>query len=283
MILILVFLFSFGLHANSESGNLKGSVKEGSVPIPGVNILLVDTPFGTVTDLKGNYNLRSIPVGNYRIRFSAIGYATKFFNINVENNRTIELNVQLETEAIVVDEVEVIGKREREVNDTRTSILDLDPKSAKILPGAAEDVLRTLQSLPGVLAPNDFSSQLVIRGSGPDQNLIIIDDVEIFNPYRLYGLISMFNPDAVSEVNLITGGFAAKYGDRLSAVLDVANKEGDRFDRFKGSLNASIVSANIVVEGRNPLGINGSWMLNSRRTYYDLILEPIVKNAGLVE
>ncbi|HRI47180.1 MAG TPA: TonB-dependent receptor [Ignavibacteriaceae bacterium] len=283
MILILVFLFSFGLHANSESGNLKGSVKEGSVPIPGVNILLVDTPFGTVTDFKGNYNLRSIPVGNYRIRFSAIGYATKFFNINVENNRTIELNVQLETEAIVVDEVEVIGKREREVNDTRTSILDLDPKSAKILPGAAEDVLRTLQSLPGVLAPNDFSSQLVIRGSGPDQNLIIIDDVEIFNPYRLYGLISMFNPDAVSEVNLITGGFAAKYGDRLSAVLDVTNKEGDRFDRFKGSLNASIVSANIVVEGRNPLGINGSWMLNSRRTYYDLILEPIVKNAGLVE
>ncbi|MDP2301900.1 MAG: TonB-dependent receptor [Ignavibacteria bacterium] len=280
-IFVLVSVLTFNLCA--QSGNIKGKVTESSTPIPGVNIYLMETPFGTVSDLKGNYILRGIPIGKYRIRFSSIGYATKFISIEIEPNRTIELNVSMENQIIEVEEVEVFGKREREVSDTRTSILDLDPKSAKILPGAAEDVLRTLQSLPGVLAPNDFSSQLVVRGSGPDQNLIIMDDVEIFNPYRLYGVISMFNPDAVSDVNLITGGFPAKYGDRLSAVLDVSNKEGDRFDKFKGSLNASIVSANVVIEGKNPFNINGSWMLNSRRTYYDLILEPIVKNAGLVE
>ena len=172
--------------------------------------------------------------------------------------------------------------KQQDSSDTRTSLLDLNPRSAKILPGAGEDVLRTLQALPGVLSPNDFTSQLIVRGSGPDQNLIIMDNIEIFNPYRLYGVTSMFNPDAVSDVNLISGGFPAKYGDRLSAVLDVTNREGDSKKYFSGSINASIIDANIVLEGKNPFNLNGSWLINSR-TYYDLIIEPFVKNAGLVD
>jgi hypothetical protein len=93
----------------------------------------------------------------------------------------------------------------------------------------------------------------------------------------------MFNPDAVSDVNLISGGFPAKYGDRLSAVLDVTNREGDRTKNLKGNINASIIDANIVLEGKNPFNIKGSWLFNSRRTYYDLIIEPFVKKAGLVD
>lgn len=283
MKLVLFVLMISVIELFGQSGNIKGKIKEGSTPLIGVNVLLVDSPFGTISDLKGEYILRGIPAGRYKIRFSLIGYGTKFLNLDVVQHKTVELNIELSNEIIEFEEVEILGTRVRDVSDTRSSIIDLDPKSAKILPGAAEDVLRTLQSLPGVLAPNDFSSQLIIRGSGPDQNLIIIDDVEIFNPYRLYGVISMFNPDAVSDVNLITGGFSAKYGDRLSAVLDISNKEGTRSSRIAGSLNASIVAANLVLEGKNPFNINGSWMINTRRTYYDLILEPIVKNAGLVE
>ncbi len=184
---------------------------------------------------------------------------------------------------IEIQSVEVTGLKIQEQSDTRTSLIDLNPRNAKILPGAAEDVLRTLQSLPGILAPNDFSSQLVIRGSGPDQNLIIMDDIEVFNPYRLYGVVSMFNPDAVSDVNLISGGFPAKYGDRLSAVLDVTNREGDATKNLKGNINTSIVDANIVLEGKNPFNVKGSWLFNTRRTYYDLIIEPFVKSAGLVD
>ncbi|HVO76335.1 MAG TPA: TonB-dependent receptor, partial [Ignavibacteriaceae bacterium] len=92
-----------------------------------------------------------------------------------------------------------------------------------------------------------------------------------------------FNPEAVSDINLITGGFPAKYGDRLSAVLDVTNREGDKKRSIKGIINASIIDANLVLEGKNPGGVPGSWLLNSRRTYYDLIVEPFVKNAGLVD
>jgi len=280
-----IFILSF-LTVNSifaQTGSVKGKVTDGIAPIPSVNILIVGENIGTATNTDGHYLLNSIPIGEYELRFSIVGYETQFFNVTILPSKTIELNVKLNSKMIEIGEVQVTGLKQQELSDTRTSLINLNPRSAKILPGAVEDVLRTLQSLPGVLSPNDFSSQLIVRGSGPDQNLIIMDNVEIFNPYRLYGVISMFNPDAVSDVNLISGGFPAKYGDRLSAVLDVTNREGDSKKYFSGSINASIVDANIVFEGKNPFNLNGSWLVNSRRTYYDLIIEPFVKNAGLVD
>jgi hypothetical protein len=267
----------------AQTGNLTGKVTDGNNSVPSVNILVLNSGIGTVTNEEGKYLLKGIPEGKQIIRYSSVGYKTVTKEVNIRSGKTIEINVELNVTIIEVGEVNVTGIRKQEQRDTRTSLIDLNPRSAKVLPGAGEDVLRTLQSLPGVLAPNDFSSQLVIRGSGPDQNLIIMDDVEIFNPYRLYGVISMFNPDAVENVNLITGGFPARYGDRLSAVLDVTNKEGNDTKNLSGSLNASIIDANLVLEGKNPFSLKGSWMFNSRRTYYDLIIEPFVKNAGLVD
>jgi hypothetical protein len=266
-----------------QVGNLSGKVTDGVNPIPSVNIFILGTGIGTATDKNGFYNLKNIPIGDYQIRFSAIGFESAIKSISIQPNKTIELNVNLKSIIIEFQSVEVTARRIQEQSDTRTSLLDIDPRSAKILPGAAEDVMRTLQALPGVVAPNDFSSQLIIRGSGPDQNLIIMDDVEIFNPYRLYGVISMFNPDAVEDVNLISGGFPVKYGDRLSAVLDVTNREGDNTKNLKAMINTSIADANLVLEGRNPFNIKGSWLFNTRRTYYDLIIEPFVKSANLVD
>jgi len=267
----------------AQTGNLKGRVSDDKFPIPLVNVILIDAGYGAAADTTGYYNIRGIQASDYIVKFTAVGWQTRTFDITITAGRTFELNVVLKKKVIEVEEVEVTGMRMQDKRDTRTSLIDLQPKSAKIMAGAGEDVFRTLQSLPGVLAPNDFSSQLIIRGSGPDQNLIIIDDIEVFNPYRLYGVVSMFNPDVVSDVNLLTGGFPAKYGDRLSAVLDVTNREGNASRDVSGSLNASIVAANLVLEGRNPLGLRGSWLFNSRRTYYDLIIEPFVKSAGLVD
>ncbi len=279
--LIIILLTSPFLAA--QTGEISGRITDGNNPVPSVNILVLNTGFGTVTDHEGKYRLKGIPQGKQTIRYSSVGYKTETRDVNILPGKIIEINITLEETVIEVGEVRVTGMKKQEQRDTRTSLIDLSPRSAKILPGAGEDVMRTLQSLPGVLAPNDFSSQLIIRGSGPDQNLIIMDDVEIFNPYRLYGVISMFNPDAVEDVNLITGGFPARYGDRLSAVLDVTNKEGNDAKAISGSLNASIIDANLVLEGKNPFSLKGSWMFNSRRTYYDLIIEPFVKNAGLVD
>ena len=266
----------------AQWGNLKGRLTDKGSGVPGVNIVLQKTSFGTQSNQDGSYEIKSIPTGAYTLRFSAIGYETVLKDVTITAG-TQTLNLEMKPSVFVTDEVEVVGQRRQKQEDPRVSVINLRPENARVQPGAVQDVLRTLQSLPGVLAPNDFTSQLVIRGSGPDQNLIIMDDVEIFNPYRLYGVISMFNPEAVSEISLITGGFPAKYGDRLSAVLDVTNREGPRNTYFKGNVNASIVDANLVLEGKNPLNIPGSWIVNSRRTYYDLIVEPFVKKAGLVD
>src|SRR3989304_4609826 len=268
--IFILFFLTTGL-ITAQTGSVRGKVMEDSSPIPSVNILIVGENIGTVTNTDGIYSINSIPVGEYELRFSIVGYETQFYNVTILANKTTELDVKLNSKMIELGEVQVTGLKQQELSDTRTSLIDLNPRSAKILPGASADVLRTLQSLPGVLSPNDFSSQLIVRGSGPDQNLIIMDNVEIFNPYRLYGVISMFNPDAVSDVNLISGGFPAKYGDRLSAGLDVTNREGDSKKYFSGNINASIIDANIVFEGKNPFNLNGSWLVNSRRTYYDLL------------
>ena len=278
---ILLILFS-GI-VSAQTGKLKGKVTDDSGPIPSVNIVVLYTNYGAASEVDGSYEISGIPAGNYEAKFSIISYDSRIFDVEIKANRTTELNVELQPKAIELDAVEVTDMQRQDQRDTRTSLIDLNPRDAKTLPGAVEDVFRTLQSLPGVLAPNDFSSQLVVRGSGPDQNLIILDDVEVFNPYRLYGVVSMFNPDAVENVNLISGGFPAKYGDRLSAVLDVTNKEGTTSKTLSGNVNLSIVDANIVLEGKNPFNLRGSWLFNSRRTYYDLIIEPFVKNAGLVD
>ncbi len=281
--LLYIILILFCGTAFAQSGKLKGKISDGSETLPSVNIIILDTNLGTASKLDGTYEIPSIPNGNYKVRFSLIGYDSKTIDVKIEPNKITELNIQLEVKAIELESIEVSDVNRQDQRDTRTSLIDLDPRDAKTLPGAAEDVFRTLQSLPGVLAPNDFSSQLIVRGSGPDQNLIILDDVEVFNPYRLYGVVSMFNPDAVENVNLISGGFPAKYGDRLSAVLDVTNREGTTSRSLGGNINISIVDANIVLEGKNPFNLRGSWLFNSRRTYYDLIIEPIVKSARLVD
>lgn len=266
-----------------QTGNLQGKVFDGNNPLPSVNIFIIGLGIGTATDKNGFYTIKNIPVGDYQVRFSSIGFQSITKSISILSNKTTELNITLKPIIIEFQTVEVAAKKIQEQSDTRTSLIDVEPRSAKILPGASEDVFRTLQALPGVVAPNDFSSQLIVRGSGPDQNLIIMDDVEIFNPYRLYGVISMFNPDAIQDLNLISGGFPVKYGDRLSAVLDVTNREGDNTKNLKAMINTSIADANIVLEGRNPFNLKGSWLLNSRRTYYDLIIEPFVKSANLVD
>ena len=137
-------------------------------------------------------------------------------------------------------------------------------------PGALDNIFRTLQTLPGVTATEEFGSRLAVRGGSPDQNLTVMDGVEIHDPYRLFGLTSAFNPETIHSFELATGGFSAKYGDRLSSLLSIENRDGTRSEPFAGSATLSITDANIVTEGALPAA-RGSWLVSARRTYYDLV------------
>ena len=149
------------------------------------------------------------------------------------------------------------------------------PLVVKSVAGAGENIYHVLQTLPGVAAVNDFDSRLSVRGGGPDQNLTMMDGVEIHNPYRLFGLTSAFNPETVANFELITGGFNAQYGDRLSSILIVDNRPGSTATPIGGTAALSMTDANIVAEGRLP-GNGSSWLVTGRRTYYDLVAERIV-------
>ncbi len=286
LIILIILILSFGNAFSQEdsvfiSGIVTSLLNES---ISQAKISFVDNlsnkVYYTVTNSNGYYQL-IIPRGEYKVKVNSEGYLQ--FEAELLINKTyFTYNIRLEEIKYTTEIITVEDFKKQSQSDLRTSLFFVNPQNVKILPGSVEDVLRSLRALPGVSSPNDFTSQLVIRGSGPDQNLMIMDDVEIFNPYRLYGLVSMFNPETVSDISLITGGFPAKYGDRLSAVLDVTNKEGDRDKVISVKTNINIASANLILQGRNPLNIPGSWIISSRRTYYDLILGPFAKKAGLI-
>lgn len=151
----------------------------------------------------------------------------------------------------------------------------LPVRPAKVLQaaGSADNVFRTLQTLPGVSGVEEFGSRIAVRGGSPDQNLTVMDGVEIHNPYRLFGLTSAFNPETVSGFELQAGGFDARHGDRLSSLLVVENRDGDASRTLGGSSALSVTDANVILEGALPGSAAGSWLLTGRRTYYDLVAE----------
>jgi hypothetical protein len=154
--------------------------------------------------------------------------------------------------------------------------LPVSPGDVLVVAGSADNVFRTIQTLPGVAGVEEFGSRLAVRGGGPDQNLTVMDGVEIHNPYRLFGLTSAFNPETIRSFELSTGAFAARHGDRLSSLLVVENRDGDDARRLAGTSSLSITDANVILEGGLPGRADGSWLFTGRRTYYDLIANSIV-------
>jgi hypothetical protein len=286
---LFIFLFSNFIYAQNDSTNSELKVivtNEKNRKLNNATIIVksIDSSVSenAKTGFSGVHTFYLKP-GKYVLNVSLEGFISYEENEFVlQKNEKKEINAVLSDRIYTTDQIDVEGVFKQSQNDLRTSLFNVTPKNIKILPGAFEDVMRSLKSLPGISSPNDFTSQLIIRGSGPDQNLIIMDEVEIFNPYRLYGLVSMFNPETLSDINLITGGFPAKYGDRLSAVLDVLNREGTRDRDLSFMTNINIASANVILQGRNPLSIPGSWIVSSRRTYYDLILGPFARKSKLI-
>ena len=283
-LLLVVPLTSQGGEAEGSRGVITGRVVlENGQPAVGATVALENTGIGAAAGDDGTFRITGLLPGPYELVARLVGYKQGSpLAIRVSADETVEVTVRLVQDAVVLDQIIITGTRRRSAEDVRSSVTSMTPEESKILPGAAEDVLRSLQALPGVASVNDFSSQLVVRGSGPDQNLIMIDGFEVINPYRLYGFVSMFNPETLSDISLQTGGYNAEYGDRLSSVLDVRNREGRGEDWLAGKLNMSLTNLNLVFEGGIP--INGaSYLVSLRRTYYDLILGPVLESAKLVK
>lgn len=275
---IFILLISVFESINAQPhGRIQGRItdKETGKGLPWVNIAIDGTRLGTASDENGNFVLEKIPVGTYRLAVTMLGYRPEIIRqVQVKINAPTNLEIRLVPRPLDLGTVTVTGEREKKmVEQLNPSIKALRANEIRNLAGGGEDLFRTIQALPGVTTRNDFSTQFYVRGGTPDQNLILVDNTPIFNPYRMKafgGPVSMFNPDIVSYVELLPGGFPAEYGDKLSSVVVVENKDGDRFNHhYRTSL--SLIDMKVLAEGPLPgAGDNGSWILTGRRTYYDL-------------
>ncbi len=217
------------------------------------------------TDEEGRFTL-SLPPGDWSLEVTYSGYLDTSFPIDVGEDGLRGLELLLFPRSVYTESVEV---RESLPAPEGPSTNPVAPQEVFEVAGSIDNIYRTLDTLPGVAATEDFGSRLSVRGGSPDQNLTIMDGVEIHNPYRLFGLTSAFNPETVERFDLTAGGFSAKYGDRLSSLLVVENRLGR--EDLGGSTSVSITDANVVLEGATPGDGKGSWWVTARRTYYDLV------------
>ncbi|MCL1826851.1 MAG: TonB-dependent receptor, partial [Candidatus Cloacimonetes bacterium] len=265
-------LISF-ISAETISGNVTNS--SNGQPIEFASITLQGTSVGTSSNQKGYYVLTDVKPGIYEIFVSHISYKTESRIITVKENESAYLNIELSQRSIQMEDVFVVSeKNSQEVNtrEIQISRVSRTPKQLlDVVPMVEPDIVRSLLTLPGVTPIADFSSGMYVRGGSPDQNQILLDNIEVYNPTHFGGLFSTFNVDAIDNVELLKGGFPAKYGGRLSSVLDIRNLDGNRKSHH-GIARLSLISAQVTAEG--PWSISsqkGSYMGSFRRSYFDLI------------
>ncbi len=241
--------------ALAQSGAVNGFVRDASdgEPLAYCNVYLDKTGFGAATNDKGYFYIGHVPPGKYELVASYVGYKTQRRVVSIGPHQTANANLELSVGSIELKEVKVTADRARFEREVEVSAVRLETKQLQFIPkvGGEVDLFRTIQLLPGVIATSDFSNRLYIRGGSPDQNLILLDGITVYNPSHLFGLFSPFIAEAVSDVTLLAGGFPAKYGGRLSSVLDVTTKEGNS-KRLTGNLSASMIAAQGLLEGPLP-------------------------------
>ena len=251
-------------------------------PISYANVFLANTSFGAATNQDGYFVITNIPPGPYEINASMIGYGIYKEQIMLFERERIRLDIRLREEAIQSEEILVTAERQKFERSMESSQISLGLREINSAPAFVEpDVFRTLQMLPGVQTTSDFSSALYVRGSTPDQNLIMLDGIAIYNPYHLGGIFSTFNTDAIKEADFHAGGFPARYGGRMGAILNVINREGNT-QKITGSANLSLISSKALLEGPIPKwkGMKGSWMISGRRTYFDTVINALEIPTG---
>ncbi len=279
---LLFMLFSLILSLNSNAQDTKnytisGYVKDasnGEYSI-GANVYIKELLKGGNTNQYGFFSI-TVEKGTYTLISSYIGYQN--FVKQIVLDKDIRLNIELQPAAINVKEVEISSdKIDKNVSSTSVGSIKLDMEEIKKLPAflGEVDILKTIQLLPGVKSSGDGNSGFYVRGGGPDQNLILLDEAVVYNASHLLGFFSVFNGDAVKSINLVKGGMPAQYGGRLASVLDISMKEGNN-KTYHASGGIGLISSRFTIEG--PLKKDtGSFIVSGRRTYIDVLARPFAK------
>ena len=250
--------------AAQETTTVAGVVVDAVTAVPIPNVRVDSERAAVTTGPAGRFSI-VLREGETTLRFQVDGYLDTVLAVE---GADVEVRLFRNTFA---ETVRVVPEP---ITQQQPSSTPIPPEEVFQVAGSVDNVFRTLDLLPGVASTDDFGSRLAVRGGTPDQNLTVMDGVEIHNPYRLFGITSAFNPETIANFQLTAGGFGVAYGDRLSSLLVVDSRPGSR--DFQGATAVSVTDGNIVLEGTTPILDNGTWLFSARRTYYDLILSPVL-------
>ncbi|MBP7184783.1 MAG: TonB-dependent receptor [Saprospiraceae bacterium] len=274
--ILLFLLFQISSFAQNQKIVISGTIRdaENGETLIGASIRANALKLATISNEYGFYSI-VIPQGTIEhdtvsLQFSYIGYIPQTIILDkIKSDSTFNISL---TSGKMLSEVVVTANSAKErVNSTQMSVVTLTAEQAKLLPAflGEVDILKTLQLKPGVLSGGEGVSGTFVRGGSADQNLFILDEAPVYNPSHLFGFFSTFNSDAVKNVELYKGGFPAQYGGKLSSVIDVTLKEGNR-KKYQASGGLGLISSRLTVEG--PLEKDkSSFVVSGRRTYVDLI------------
>ncbi|MDD3322969.1 MAG: TonB-dependent receptor plug domain-containing protein [Paludibacter sp.] len=276
---LFFFLFFVILLMSAQNFTISGSISDsrsGETMISS-SVYDIKSENGTVSNSFGFYSL-TLPKGDVKVQFSYVGYADvqKLFKLTKDTT----INIRLD-ESTVLNELTVVGNRqELGVQGSQMSAIEVPISQIKSVPTlfGETDVIKALQLLPGVKAGTEGAAGLYVRGGGPDENLFLLDGVPVYNVNHAFGFFSVFNADAIKNVTLYKGSFPARFGGRLSSVVDIRMKDGDN-KKYHGNISVGLISSKANVEG--PLfNEKTSFNFSARRTYADLLLMPIIKTSA---
>jgi hypothetical protein len=289
---LFILLLLFGAlpqAARAQTLHILSGVVRGSdgTALPGASVAVPTLGLGTATEVDGKFSLQ-LPEGPQQVVVSFVGYTQQTLAVNLHHNQ--QHNFTLSPSTAELGEVVVQGQQtlKEKLQSTQMGVEHLSIREAKLLPAlfGEVDILKTLQLKPGVQSGGEGSSGLFVRGGSADQNLVLVDNVLVYNPNHLFGLFSVFNSDAVQSVDLYKAGFPAQFGGRLSSVIDVKLREGDR-EKFVTTGGIGLISSRLSFEG--PIGksnkeagpAKGSFIMSGRRTYFDIFTRALNRaNAG---
>jgi len=268
-IFILILCLSSSLFAQDKF-TVSGFVKElsSSEELIGANIVCEDLSIGATTNSYGFYSI-SLPKGTYSIRYSFIGYKDKVVEVSMTEDKRLDVALELYTEEL--NEIVIEDEAQQKVRSIEMSVNRLETKAVKQLAavGGEVDIIKSIQLLPGVTSVGEGANGFNVRGGAADENLVLLDEMTLYNASHLFGFFSVFNADAIKDMKLYKGGIPAEYGSRISSVLDVRQKEGNsNFTEASGGIG--LISSRLMVEG--PLWDKSSFMVAGRRSYGDLFL-----------
>jgi hypothetical protein len=276
-ILIIIGLIFINTLFAQKGATIRGFIYDENTgePIIFTNVYLKGTTYGAATDVNGFYSITKVPPGNYTLQVTYLGYDTATASITVKGDEIIEKKLQIKESTVKLKTFDISAEKQELKTQVKMSVTKVTPKEIKNIPsiGGEPDLAQYLQVLPGVIFTGDQGGQLYIRGGSPIQNKVLLDGLIIYNPFHSIGLFSVFDTDIMRNADIYTGGFGAKYGGRISSIMDITTRDGNK-KRFGGKISASTFGAKALLEGplKKAKDLNSgssSFIISAKTSYLD--------------